>query len=147
VARAEPLREERRRRREQAHAQHGNRREHADNRVRRVQVELNRRDQRAEADQLWSQRQRSEEERDEEWAPPQSTTAQEVASSSPACSMASRYVLFTQTTSRDFERSVDDHVVVERESACVLSRLIRKSLESLVMLRHRLIDREVSVVD
>ena len=66
VARAEPLREERRRRREQAHAENGNRREHADNRMRRVQVELNRRDQRAEADQLRSQRQRSEEERDEE---------------------------------------------------------------------------------
>ena len=74
VARAEPLREERRRRREQAHAENGNRREHADNRVRRVQVELDRRYQRAEADQLRSQRQRSEEERDEEWASPQSTT-------------------------------------------------------------------------
>jgi hypothetical protein len=74
VARAEPLREERRRRREQAHAQRGTRREHADDRVRRVQVELDRRDQRAEADQLRSQRQRSEEERDEKCAPPQSTT-------------------------------------------------------------------------
>jgi hypothetical protein len=34
--------------------------------MRRVQVELDRRDQRAEADQLRSQRQRSEEERNKE---------------------------------------------------------------------------------
>ena len=74
VPRAEALREEGSRRREQAHTQDGDRPEQAGNGVRHVEIELDRRDQRADADQLRTQRQRREEERGEKCPAPQSTT-------------------------------------------------------------------------
>jgi len=68
------LREERRRRREKAHAQDGDRPEQARYRVGRLEIELYTRDERPDADELRPQRQRGEKERGEERASPQSTT-------------------------------------------------------------------------
>ena len=74
ASRAEPPREMRGRRREQPHAEHGDRPEQPRDRMRDVEVVLDRRQQRADPDELRAERQRREEQRGEERAPPQSTT-------------------------------------------------------------------------
>jgi hypothetical protein len=74
MPRAEPLREECRGRSEEAHAQDGDRPEQAGDRVRRAEIVLDRRDERADPDELRPQCERGEEERCEKCSPPHSTT-------------------------------------------------------------------------
>ena len=70
-AAADPARQERGGRCEQAHAEHRNRPEQAGDGVRDVEVVLDRRQQRADADELRPQRERRQKQRDQERRPPQ----------------------------------------------------------------------------
>ena len=68
-ARPDPARDEGRRWSEEAHAEHRDRAEQAGNRMCDVQVLLDERQQRADADELWPQRQRSQKQCDEQRRP------------------------------------------------------------------------------